>query len=262
MNYRRKNNKIFFNKNNKIKITIFFFIFTIFLFGSQIKTFINLVNSPVSNTANATKSIFSNFFTYLKSKTELEQKNKNLIEENKKLEIENLSFDLLFSENKELKQNLNYFENEKNIIFAKVLNKPENSPNDTFIIDKGLNVNINEGMSIYFLDLEIGKIEEVYKNSSIVKLNSSISVEIPVDIFISEDEKISAKATGQNSGFFKIVLPKDIEIVEGQKISYNDSLLGVVSGIEIESTNTFQNIYFRYPFKLSEINWVTVDTEE
>ncbi|HMO78779.1 MAG TPA: rod shape-determining protein MreC [Candidatus Paceibacterota bacterium] len=251
MTYLQKN-----KKNNYKKIIVPIIILIIIFAGSFLSRLVHYVNLPINNSFNYLTQKINPIFIYFKSKKDLVNQNNILFEENKKLKVESIAVEFFKSENQELKRILNYKESDSKHFLAKILNSIKKSPQDTFVIDVGQDV-VSEKDTVYYLDIPIGFVESVYQNSSIARLYSSSGQKIQVEIR-SEQDVIKTEAIGMSSGNFKISIPKDIPVSPDSTIIFNGSVMGVVNNTEIDSSNTFQNIYFNFPFNISTINWVIV----
>jgi len=194
----------------------------------------------------------------LQSKESLVRKNKNLQRELRETRIKLLEKNLLLQENQELKEILGRTL-EREVLLARVLSKPPQSLYDSIIIDIGKNQSLKKGQRVYLSDFVlIGKIEEVYGNTSKVKLLSAPGEEYEIEI---GTENIPAIARGLGGGNFEIRLPRGVDVEIGDEVvvpSLNTSLLGIVEEIDSKAQDPFQKILFKNPFNLSQIKWIQV----
>ncbi len=248
MNYHRKNKK----KINKKIILLIIVLASLFFFGTNIKSFFQIISLPVLKFKNTIVAPFDNSSQFFKVKENLIEENEKLKKENRNLKIENLTVRSLQQENQSLKKLIDYVQIEDNFVVGQVLNKPPYSPYDTFLIDLGSN-QVNVGDFVYYLNVPIGKIEEVYQKTSVVRLFSSADERIFVTI---SDQQ--AEAIGIGGGGFVITLPKDLEISEGESIFADDLVIGSVDEIKIDETGAFKNIYFRYPFNFNKVDFIEI----
>lgn len=195
---------------------------------------------------------------YFRTKKELSSENKILKEENSRLGVKALKVALLEEENKKL---LEMFGRrpENNFLIASVLFRPPMSDFDTLIIDAGLKQGVQKGMKITaFGEILLGEADEVFENTSKVKLFSHYGTQI--NIFF-EKAGIAAIASAKGGENFEVLLAKDAQVEEGDKIFTTDFqpfILGKVLKIIKNESEPFQKIYFRYPFNLNELRYVYV----
>lgn len=120
----------------------------------------NVVMWPVNQVKNSI-----NFFANM---NHFEEENKKLIEENKKLKDENRQLENAKLENEELRKLLALSEKydiNKSVV-AEVITKDAGRLSDVFIISKGKNEGITVDSVVLTYDGLVGKIGEVYENSS------------------------------------------------------------------------------------------------
>jgi len=252
MIYHRRNKK----KINRKIITIVVVLLVLFFFGSNIKNIVQWSSVPVINIKNGIVYPFKTSIEYFKFKNVLINENEELKNKNKRLEIENLTVESLKGENKSLKEIIGYVEEVDDFNIVKVLNYPPFSPYDTFLIqtDKEKTFVADK---VYYSGVIIGEIEEVYKNTSVVRLYSSPDKKIAVKINEQQTE-----AVGIGGGGFIISLPKDLDINNEDVVFVGDFPIGKVDGIESDIAGAFQNIYFRYPFNINQIDFVEIKKTE
>jgi rod shape-determining protein MreC len=252
-NPNRKNTKIF-----RISILVVFLLIIIFSF-SFTRNILFGIGSPFWNLKKNINESFLNNSEILKSKKSLISENNLLREQISKTEKDNLVLDLIKKENEELKNILNRKSDKNNYILSSVLIKPFLSAYDTLIIDVGSNCDIKVGSKvladgIYF----IGYVSEVYENTSKVILYSSYGEKMPVLIGQNNVEK---EALGIGSGNFKVEMPRELDVKEGDNItipSISTNIFGIVEKIQFKATDSFQNVLFKSPVNIFELKWVEV----
>ncbi|HRY31129.1 MAG TPA: rod shape-determining protein MreC [Candidatus Paceibacterota bacterium] len=257
-NFPQRNKKQELKRKIHQAILVVVILAALFFFGSFVRGLVQFINAPISAAKEIITRPFGTFFGYFASKSELVERNLALDGENKKLKIELLTVESLRRENDSLKDLLNYNQENPNNLLAKVLNRPPVSPYDTFVIDLGSD-KVAVAQEVFYQNIPIGRIAEVYSGSAIVRIYSSSGEKIFVDI---DEDLTNIEALGIGGGTFRAKIPKDLIIDVGAMVTLPGGvLLGQVEGIEPEPSDTFQNLYFRYPFKLSQIDWVTVQAD-
>ena len=249
MIYLQKNKK----REYKKYILIFVFLVIIFIFGNFFRNLIQGVSSPILNVRGGIFVGLENMTTYFKSKNELQKINKQLMQENQDLKIELLTLESVQKENETLKNQLNFVAQDKKTVLSQIITKPPFSPFDTFIIKSNDQIKVNQ--QVFYKKLLVGRIIETYSNTAIVKLYSSPDEKIPVQLLGNEFE-----AEGQGNLSFKIKSPKSIVIEKDTPIfsSETNSILGIVQQIYSDEAAAFQDIYFKYPININDLDYVEV----
>jgi len=253
MTYLQKSRKTKNDKKRIFIISLLVLLLAALIFsGGSVKNLVHTIGNPIMSLSNKISSPLSVIPEHFKTKTVLVEENMALIKENKRLKVELLTVDELQKENIELKDVLKYGKVPEDREIAEVLSRPPLSPFDTFIID----LNDTEvGAEVFYIDVMIGHIEEVFDSSSIVRLISSPEQKSYVDI----GSDIQTEARGFGGGSFVASLPKDVSVEIGNLVSFsNDGIIGPIEAIEIDPISTFQNAYFSFPFSPKEIDWVEV----
>ena len=149
--------------------------------------------------------------------------------------------------------------NDKNLesVYAGVISRPPLSPYDTLIINVGRDKNILAGDEVFFGDMFLGEVAEVFGESSIIKLASGPGEKTNIVI----NGKIHATAEGMGNGNFMIKIPKNIEVKIGDSVAADKSgvpFIGEVSFAGEKSSDSFQEILFRTSANISEIRGVRI----
>jgi len=261
MNFLLRNKNFLTRDSNKSPflsiIVVIFFIIIFSLFWT--KNMLFSVGTPLWTIKNNINSFLLNNIGILNSKKNLLKEN-GLLKEQIRLDEKNrILFDLLKKENDNLKNILNVKGTNQNLLLSAVLVKPFLSPYDTLIIDVGLSNGVNVGDQVLFDgNIFIGYISEVYKNTSKVILYSSPGEKVGVLI---GSNNIGKEAIGLGGGNFKVEIPKEIGVKEGDFViipSISTNFFGIVEKIEIKSSDSFQNVLFKNPVNIAELKWVEV----
>jgi len=267
----RSSEKRKYKKKKVVILMILVFVLLIgFIFRSPVTNVFHKILYPVNKTVETTISPFFGLIDYFKSKKALSEKNEELKNENQNLKIDLMAVDSVREENDELKDILSVRDGLDNPrVTSEVILTPPFSPFDTFVIrifdnyedinnDGKVQQKISVGDSVFIKNILVGEIVEVYEDTAIAKLYSSFEEKMPVKI----NREITAEAEGMGGLTFSIELPKDLEIENGSPVFsmvYPDSIVGFISEIEISENNSFQTLYFQYPFTFSEFNYVEVE---
>jgi rod shape-determining protein MreC len=191
------------------------------------------------------------------SKISLSKENIWLKEQLAQKEAQIAASDLIKQENTLLKESMGR-RIDGNLVLATVLTRPPQSPYDTIVLDVGENDGISKDDLVFAGDVLIGKISELFGNSSQVLLFSSAGQKFEVLVGVNST---SAEAEGRGGGNFIIKIPRGVEIKEGDSIiapSISSYVFGKISKIELAPNDSFQSVYFDRGINLNELRFVEV----
>jgi len=75
------------------------------------------------------------------------------------------------------------------------------------------------------------------------------------------NNNIEKEAVGLGGENFKVEIPREIDVKEGDSIvipSISTNVFGVVEKIEFKESDSFQNVLFKNSVNVSELKWVEV----
>lgn len=261
MSFLQRNKNFLIRESDKRNIFLPFLIFIIILIVSLpwTRNIIFGIGTPFWNIRNSITTFFDQNIGVLNSKQELLKENSLLKDELNQNNQELVLYDLLKKENDDLKNILNRNKLNQKLILSTVLLKPYLSPYDTLIIDVGSEDNVKVGDKVLADgNTYIGYIKEVYDNTSKVVLYSSDGEKVNVLI---GDSSIEKEAVGIGGGNFKVEVPREIGVSEGDSItipSISTNIFGVVEKIEYKESDAFQTILFKNPVNISELKYVEI----
>ena len=240
---------------------IFFVFLTVFLFKSFPPLFVTKTviyfTKPLVSLKNKTYSFVKNFYFVFQDKKDLENQNIVLRQKLIELELRDDFFEILETENKELKEVLS-FKKEKSLMLASILLRPSYGIYNSLVVDVGSKHGVKEGMLVTaFGNVLLGHIYEAAPNISRVKLISSPEEE--ANVFIGN--RVSAIAVGLGGENMVVDLPTNIDINIGDSVvslDTNSLFLGVVEELIQEPTSPFQKIIFRLPVNIQELRHVYI----
>ena len=171
---------------------------------------------------------YSNFYNdYEKNKVQLKQ-----------LRSENISSEIVKSENKELKELIEDYTLTKNKILAKVIVDHQSPFLKTVIINKGSADRIKIGTNIYDRSYLVGRVIEVNFKSSRVLLLSDLNSNVSISIVPGNIQAIIT-GNGENSGEIKYTKDNLTGNIEDQSIAYTSGAGSIFkSGIPVGKLNT------------------------
>ena len=145
-------------------------------------------------------------------------------------------------------------------VFAAVLVRPNRSPYDTLILDRGQEdgVSVGDLVAVEGGQIALGTIIETSATQSKSKLYSSDGTEIPV---LVGNGSVPGSAHGQGGSNFIVELPRGVPVAEGDQVvtaTGEPLVLGVVGRIEARSSDAFDRVYFKSPVNIQEVWWVEI----
>jgi rod shape-determining protein MreC len=241
-------------------IVMILFVFFAILFSFQwSRAILFSVGKPFWQIGSGINTFFSNSFEILRSKVSLISENQSLQDKITKGQKDEELNNILIQENADLKDLLGRKTSSSKTILASVLIKPSFSPYDTLIVDVGTDEGIAVGdMVSVDGNVFIGQISEVYANSSKVILYSSPDQKVLV---LVGSNNVLKEAVGIGGGNFKIELPREIDVKEGDSVmipSISPNIFGIVEKVEYKEADSFQTVLFKNPVNIAELKWVEI----
>lgn len=256
-----RKNKI--KKFQKIAMALFLF-FILFYFRGPIfygvGNVVNFLLKPVILIGNKIGFNLDQTSLSLKSKKSLLLENETLKNEliEKNLAITNANF--LISENEKLKEVLGRKKSQMNLVLGAILVRPNQSVYDTLLIDIGEDHGITQGSMVFALgNTPIGKISEVYKNSSKVILFSTPKEN--TDVIVSGPD-VAMQIVGRGGGNFEMILPRDFEIKKGMTVQLpgiDSFFLAQVVTIISDPRDAYQKALLTSPVNIQHLKFVEVE---
>lgn len=241
-----------------MQIIAIIFLITIFSF-SWTRNVLFKIGTPLWTIKNSISSLFLDNIGVLNSKTDLLKENRLLRQQVGLKEKDLALFEIIKKENDDLKNILGRKKEDQKLILSVILSKPFLSAYDTLLIGSGSQSGINVGDKVLADgNVFIGYISEVYDDTSKVILYSSPGEKVKVLI---SDNNIEKEAVGLGGGNFKVEVPREIDVKEGDPIiipSVSLNIFGIVEKVEFKESNSFQNILFKNSTNISELKWVEV----
>ncbi len=196
---------------------------------------------------------YTNFYLdYKQNKIELE-----------KIKSENISSEIIRSENEELKELIEDFTLTTNKILAKVIVDHDSPFLKTIIINKGSVDNIKLGTNIFDKDYLVGRVIEVNYKSSRVLLLSDLNSSVPVSIIPGNIQAI-VNGNGKIAGEIKYIKDNLINEIQDQSIVYTSGTGSIFdSGTPIGRINFIKNsILVNFYSDFTQLKYVFAEVEQ
>lgn len=234
------------------------------IFGS-IRNFGIVFASPLSSSFGQATLKSSGFFQTLFSISKLKSENEELLEENTKLKSENLKLKEVEYENKILSEQLGFFKEQKELKLtpAKIILRSPTDFSRYLTINKGSDDGISEGAAVLSSGFMIGRVSQVFKNTSQFFTLTDISSSVPV---IFQESRATGLLKGSLKGLVVENVPLDIQVKEGEAVLTfglgnevpTDLPIGKVDKIVSKEGEIFQKVAVSSPISFSKVEIVFV----
>ena len=186
----------------------------------------------------------------------------NKVNELEKFKAENISSEIIKSENKELKELIEDFTLTQNKILAKVIVDHKSPFLKTIIINKGSADNIKIGTNVYDKSYLVGRVIGVNYKSSRVLLLSDLNSNVPISIIPGNIQAIII-GNGDNSGKIKYTKDNLYETIENQSIAYTSGTGSIFkSGIPVGKIKILnQDVYINFYSDFTQLKYVFAEVE-
>lgn len=217
------------------------------------------VFKPIVVLGNNIGSNISNIGFYFNSKKNLSLENQKLNDELLENKATLANYNSLVDENTKLKESLVRKDEKSELVLGGILSKPNKSLYDTLIIDIGTNNGIKTGdLVLAFGDVPLGRIGEVYPNSSKVTLFSSSGEKTEVVVTGSD---VFLEVIGRGGGNFELNVPRDFKLEDyGEVVLPGITPYTVAKIIKVISDprDSFVKALLTSPVNIQELKFVEV----
>lgn len=249
--YRKRRLTVFF-----ALLIILFFIFLQNGLLSKLNPFFSNIVTPIWQAEN----FLSDFISInVSSKKDLYKQNILLKEEIEKKNTELTFVKSLEEENKNLKEILGRIPPNYNFVLSSILAKPNQTPYDTLIIDRGSKDGILIDNLVFAKgDILIGEIDSVESNISRVLMYSAPGNILQV-VYGNTGRYFNAKGLG--NGSFEVDVTRDVEVFIGDMFFYpglDSTPVGIVKKVDFDPRDSFKKVIIKSPVNIQEERWVEV----
>ena len=225
-------------------------------FLKRFTPFFTRLAAPIWQAENFTSDFLA---LSLDSKKDLYKQNILLKEELAAYEAERARTEAIEEENTALKATLGRVVSDHRIVLSAILAKPNQTPYDTLIIDRGE----ADGLAIDQLvfangDILIGEIDSV-ENSTAKVLMYSTPGNILQVVYGSTGRYFNARGLG--NGTFEVEVARDVDVAEGDLFFYpglDNTLVGIVRKVDFDARDSFKKVLMKSPINIQEERWVEV----
>lgn len=251
-------------KGKQIIYTVIGFVFFVFIFVSGIVSwsggFFHFIGRPLWKTENTLIDSADSISYIVRSKSSVFSENESLKKENADLNTQMIDYNLLKSENENLKGLFNRVPANQTLMLSAVLSKPNRSPYDTLVIDIGNDNGVVEGSQVFANgDIPIGQIESVHNKTSVVTLYSSPSYNLDAELSNTNNTIV---LIGRGGGNFEMSIPVELNVQKGDLAvlpGLHSSPVAIVQDIISSPTDPLKKVLLQSPVNIQELKWVEVE---
>jgi len=220
---------------------------------------VHFIGRPIWKAKRAVIDNISNVGYIVHTKASVYKENENLLKENSDLKNSMIDYQVLKNENTSLKESFGRAPENKEIILANILTKPNYSPYDTIIIDIGNNKSVSVGDQVYSnVVTPIGEISAVYKNTSLVNLYSNPGTTTPAMI---DGTNTSVELVGRGGGNFEMTIPTDLPFTKGSYVylpDLNSEIVATIEDVISTPNDPVKKVLLSSPVNVQSLKWVFV----
>ena len=242
-----------------VLLLIVFFYFRNGIF-SGISKVSEIVFHPILVLGQSAESKIGGIGSYFVSKNSLYNQNQKLQAEVDFNNARNSNYDSVVADNASLKEILGRKDPKTPMTLAAILEKPNQSPYDTLLVDAGTAEGIKIGNTVFALgDVPIGRISDIYQDSAKVVLFSNPGETTQAS---TEGSNTSMQLVGRGGGNFEIIMPKDFVLQEGAQVvlpGIHPYVLAIVQKIISDPRNPFTKALLISPVNIQQLKFVEVE---
>ncbi len=193
------------------------------------------------------------------SKSDLYKQNILLRAEIAKRDQAIVEVDAVRKENESLKALMGRLRPETHTVLAAILAKPNVTPYDTLIIDRGSADGVRIDNRVFVAgDVLIGTIESVDIHTSKVLMYSTPG---NISQVIYGDTGKYFNARGAGNGAMEVDISREIDVKVGDMFFYpglDNTVVGIVRKVDFDPRDSFKKVILKSPVNIQEERWVEV----
>lgn len=214
---------------------------------------------PIWKAENSITDGLHNVSYLVRTKASVFAENENLKKENTDLKLSMIDYQVLKTENDQLKELFGRVDPKVNFVLASILTRPNRSPYDTLIVDAGSDTSIAEGSRVYAnADIPIGEVSKVYSDASLVMLYSNPG---QVTEGILDGSNASVELTGRGGGNFEMTIPVDLSVESGTNVvlpGIHAEILAIVDAVISNPNDPVKKVILHSPVNIQSLKWVQI----
>lgn len=215
--------------------------------------------SPLWRAQNRFSRALGGTLDFFSTRNSLINENLTLREKVSSLELENASLAVSREENTRLLALLGRNASQTGIA-ASILTHPPQSPYDLLIIDAGSLAGVTIGSRALLPEgPQLGFVEQVFPRYARIKLFTTVGEKTSA---ILERHEVPVTLEGSGGGNFRILVPRDTEVVVGDRVisaELDASLLAVVEEVSLEATDSFKEVLAKSPTNIFQVRVIKIE---
>lgn len=222
--------------------------------------FFNILGKPIWKIRNTVADGMSSAGYIVRTKQSVYKENEDL---NKRLIEQNLAmtdYQILKSENIELKSLLGRVTPKRSFTLANILVKPNQSPYDTIILDVGTDVGLKDGDHVYANEqTPLGYISHAYDHTSLVSLYSNPGETTEAMI---QGSNATVELLGRGGGNFEMSVPIDLSSEKGTMVvlpGISSEVIAIMEDVISNPTDPLKRVLLRCPVNIQQLKWVQIE---
>ncbi len=239
-------------------LVVFLFITLsgVLAFSSGTFTFIG---RPIWKAENIISEGVANAQYLVRTKASVYKDNDNLKKENADLKVSMADYQIIKTENEQLKELLGRITPAHTFTLANILAKPNQSPYDTIIIDVGSDVGVLENSKVYANgEMPIGQINKLNEHNSLVMLYSNPG-QITEGVLNGSNAQV--ELIGRGGGNFEMTIPRDLSSENGEFVVFpniTSEIIAVIDAVISTPTDPVKKVLLHSPVNIQSLKWVQV----
>lgn len=232
-------------------------VLLLFISGNVLGSAASYIVKPVRVVRSWFVESTSSFPSYIRSKSALIAERDKAEEELEGSKSQQAIIGALRRENEELRGLLNVSESER--IIAGVISRPNETPYDTLLIDRGFADGVIERSVVYSKDIAIGLIAKTFPRSSLVELFTTSGMRSTVYVFGPDT---FAQALGMGGGILRIGIPQGLPLNRNDPVvmpSISPGIIGLVRYVESDESSPEQFGFVANDVSIASLRLVSVD---
>lgn len=234
-------------------------VLLLFTVGNGIGSAVSYVVEPIRVVRSWFAESTSLLPSYIRSRNVLIKEREALEGELEAAKSQEAVLQALRKENDELRSSFDMQRHGR--ILAGVILRPNETPYDTLLIDRGFSDGVIENSVVYSGDVAIGIVAQTFPRSSLVELFTTPGMRSTVYVFGPDT---FSHAVGMGGGILRIGIPQGLSLGNNDPVvlpSVSPGIIGLVQHIESDESNPEQFGFVSSDVSIASLRLVSVDSE-